>query len=233
MRCSGSALRGQQADRDVGDRLEVAGQVEPALAGHHHVEDDDVEGEAAHGGARARGVGGGGDAEAVLEQVARQQIADALIVVDDQDVRGVVGQRFHCASMPRRRCICRYRCAVRGGCLDRLGQQRLDQRPLLLGDHVEQEARRHARRCRRRPGPGPGRRAWPAGCRGGRARAAPFSVAYSSRWRRSRSPAFCTIQPSSTSCLSTRARLCLVIFRISSRSATRKPGCRLTKCSTR
>ena len=35
--------------------------------------------------------------------------------------------------------------------LDRLGQQRLDQRALLLGDHGEQEARRHAHRCRRPP----------------------------------------------------------------------------------
>ena len=44
---------GQHADRNVGDRLEVAGKLEAALARHHDVEDDDVEGQAAHG--RARG----------------------------------------------------------------------------------------------------------------------------------------------------------------------------------
>ena len=66
-----------------------------------------------------------------------------------------------------------------------------------------------------------------------RAKVAPFSLACSSRWRRSRSPALCSIQPWSTSSLRTRARLCLVIFKISSRSATRNPGLRLTKCKTR
>ena len=34
----------------------------------------------------------------LLEQIAGQQVADALVVVDDQDMRGVVGQCFHAAS---------------------------------------------------------------------------------------------------------------------------------------
>ena len=92
MRCSGSARAVSMQIGNVGDRLELAGKIEAALAGHHDVEDDDVEGEPAHGGARARRIGGGGDTrKPVLEQIARQQVADALVVVDDQDVRGVVG----------------------------------------------------------------------------------------------------------------------------------------------
>src|SRR4029077_2992859 len=83
----------QHADRDVGYGLEAAGELHAALAGHHDVENDDVEGKPAHGGARADGIGGRGDAEAVLEQVARQQVPNALIVVDNQDVCRIVGQR--------------------------------------------------------------------------------------------------------------------------------------------
>ena len=49
-----------------------------------------VEGEAAHAGARARRVDRRGHAEAVVLQIARQQIADAAIVVDDENMRRVV-----------------------------------------------------------------------------------------------------------------------------------------------
>ena len=76
---------------NVGDRLELAGKIEAAFAGHHDVEDDHVEGEAAHGRARACRIDGGADPEALVEQIAGQQVADALVVVDDQDMRGVVG----------------------------------------------------------------------------------------------------------------------------------------------
>ena len=81
----------QHADRDVGYGLQAAGQLQAALAGHHDVENDNVEGKPAHGGARAGGIGGRGDAEAALEQVAGQQVPNTLIVVDNQDVRRIVG----------------------------------------------------------------------------------------------------------------------------------------------
>ncbi len=65
------------------------------------------------------------------------------------------------------------------------------------------------------------------------ARTAPLSVTLRSRSRRSSVPVCWPIQPSSTSFFRTRARLCFVIFSISSRSATRSPGLRLTKWRTR
>ena len=45
-------------------------------------------------GARACRVGGGRDAKAVLVEIAGEEVADLLVVVDDEDVRGVVGQRI-------------------------------------------------------------------------------------------------------------------------------------------
>ena len=87
MRCSASA-RAVSMQIGIGDdALEVARELEPGLAGHHDVEDDEIEGEAAHGRPGASGVAGRRDAEAVVLQEAREQIADALVVVDDQDVR--------------------------------------------------------------------------------------------------------------------------------------------------
>ena len=47
----------------------------------------------AHAGARARGIGGRRHAEAVLGEIAAEEVADFLIVVDDEHVRRVVGER--------------------------------------------------------------------------------------------------------------------------------------------
>ena len=90
MRCSGSA---RAVSIRIGTRdsvLQRAGEVDAGLLRHHHVEDEQVEGEAAHGGARARGIHRGGHAEAVVLQIAREQVADAAVVVDHQDMRRVV-----------------------------------------------------------------------------------------------------------------------------------------------
>ena len=86
--------RGQHADRHVTGLFEVSGQREAAFAGHHDVEDDEIKTEPAHGGAGGGGVGGGRDTEAVFEQIARQQIADALVVVNYKHMRGVIGERL-------------------------------------------------------------------------------------------------------------------------------------------
>src|SRR5581483_1756828 len=224
----GLGLGRQQAYRDVGYRLEVARQIEPAFARHHHVEDHDVEGEAAHGGACARRIRGRRHAKPVLEQVLRQEVANALIVVDDQDVRSVVGQRIHSPSGPR----------------DERQGRPTAVAATVSGSSASTRARSslvtmwNRKRAAASALPAPARAsAWATrlDCKPSRrcARAAPFSVVCRSRWRRSCSPAFCSIQPWSRSCLRTRARLCLVIFRISSRSATLSPGLRLTKWSTR
>ncbi len=68
-----------------------AGEIEAVLARHHHVENEQIEAQAGELGARVgRGLGGG-DAIAFAEQEARQQVANAAVVVDDQQMRRVVG----------------------------------------------------------------------------------------------------------------------------------------------
>ena len=228
MRCSGSALRGQHADRDVGDRLEVAGELEPAFAGHHHVEDDDVEGQTAHGGARAGGVGGRRDAKA------RSRTGSAPAGRGCADRRRRPGYARRCREAYPWPSAGAVGFSFSRGLPRSAPARAAAPRPARAPPWLIMLNRKRGARHRCRP-------AWAQRLRHAprlqaveaAARAAPFSVRSSSRWRRSRSPAFCAIQPSSTSCLSTRARLCLVIFRISSRSATRRPGWRLTKCSTR
>ena len=68
-------------------------ELEAGLARHHHVEDQQVEAHAAELGARGRRGVGGGDAIALAGEEARQQVADAAVVVDHQQVRRVVGGR--------------------------------------------------------------------------------------------------------------------------------------------
>ena len=80
----------QHADGDRRDALELAGEVQPALARHHDVEDHEVESETAHGGPGGYRVAGSGNAEAVVLQVSAEQIPDPMVVVDQQNVGGVV-----------------------------------------------------------------------------------------------------------------------------------------------
>src|SRR6516225_5452983 len=86
--------RRQHQDRDLGLAPERAGKLYPGFVRHHHVEYQQIEGEAAHGGARRRSIDGGGHAEAVLPQIAGEQIADAAVVVDDQNMRAIVVRRL-------------------------------------------------------------------------------------------------------------------------------------------
>ena len=69
----------------------LAGEIEAAFARHHHVEHDEFEVEACEKRARLGGGGGDGDAIAVLAQKGGQQRAQPAVVVDDQDMRSVVG----------------------------------------------------------------------------------------------------------------------------------------------
>ncbi len=89
--------RRQHADGDVARRLEVAREVEPAFARHHHVEQDEIEIQSAHRGASGCGVGGRRDAKALLGEKAGEEVADFLVVVDDEDVGCVVGKGFGAA----------------------------------------------------------------------------------------------------------------------------------------
>ena len=85
--------RRQHQDRHVHRLAQALDQRHAVLARHHHVDDEQIEGEAGEPLARFGGVAGDGDAEAVVAEVAREQHADALVVVDDEEVRRVVGER--------------------------------------------------------------------------------------------------------------------------------------------
>jgi hypothetical protein len=69
-------------------RAQFAAQHEAVLARHHEVEHDQIGRAALQHGAHLPAVGGQRNAHAVLLQIAREQFADAAIVVDDQHVVG-------------------------------------------------------------------------------------------------------------------------------------------------
>ncbi len=71
------------------------GQLQAAFARHHHVEHHQVGIDEAQLLARLGGVAGGGDAKAVLGQIARQQAAQPIVVVDHQDMRIVLRRWLH------------------------------------------------------------------------------------------------------------------------------------------
>ena len=62
------------------------GEGEAGLVGHHDVENEEVGVEDAQFVAGFGGVAGGGDAEALLDEVAGEEGAEAGVVVDDEDV---------------------------------------------------------------------------------------------------------------------------------------------------
>src|SRR6516165_8841720 len=82
--------RRQHHDGDRGGLADEAGEVEAGFAGHHDVENQQVEMQAGEFGAGVAGVERGGDAIAFAAQKARQEIADAPVVIDQQQMRGVV-----------------------------------------------------------------------------------------------------------------------------------------------
>ena len=80
------------------ERADRSREIEAVLARHHDVEDEQIETQAVELGARLRGVVGGGDAIAFGGQKAREQVADAAVVVDDEQMRRVVGEDWQRAS---------------------------------------------------------------------------------------------------------------------------------------
>ena len=79
---------------------QVGCEVEAAFSGHHHVEDDDVEGEAIEETARFRRGSCYGHAMPVLHKIAGQQRAEAAVVIDNQHVGGVVFGRNQIRRSP-------------------------------------------------------------------------------------------------------------------------------------
>ncbi len=82
----GHAARGEQHDRHIRGAPHALGQRKTVLHRHHHVEDQQIEIHRRQQLAGAGRVGGGRDARAGLRQIALQQIADAVIVIHQQQV---------------------------------------------------------------------------------------------------------------------------------------------------
>ena len=201
----GVAAGGQQQDRRRHASRAGRGQREAVLAGHHHVEHDQVELEPFEQPAGVGGVAGGGDQEAVAGEELLQQRPDPRVVVDDEHVapaaRVMAGR---VSSQPSTRSRSSGSIIARAPC----------------GSRAPPRARRWRRRRASAgaapptaPAPAPGRR----------------SVRCRLRWRRSATPTRLSTRPSSTSWRSTRLRLCLVTPRMSSSSFTVRPGRRLMK----
>ena len=82
-------LCGEQDDRDFAGRADVAGEAQAVLAGHHHVENDEVDRIGGQPRARLIGVGGLADAKALLGEELRERLANRALVVDEEDMRRV------------------------------------------------------------------------------------------------------------------------------------------------
>jgi hypothetical protein len=83
------ALGGEHDDRGaVVGGAQAAADGQAVLAGHHQVEHDQVGRFAQHQAVERLAVLGQDDFEAFLGQVAAQQVADARIVIDHQDLVG-------------------------------------------------------------------------------------------------------------------------------------------------
>ena len=84
----------QHANRHCRCPLQVAGEGNPVFAGHHDVKNDQIERQPAHGGPCGNSIGRWRYAEAIFGEKARQQVPDPVIVINHQNMRGVVWQWF-------------------------------------------------------------------------------------------------------------------------------------------
>ena len=138
-------------------------------------------------GTGVAGAGRGRDAIAFAGKEAREQVADTAVVIDQQEMRGIVGGTCRRA--------CERGSERHGHSLSLIdgGKDRLQHLVRIVAvDHRAQEAldglgilRRHLGECLGDA------RGLEAG--GFCTSASPFGVANSKRWRRSSSPVFCTI----------------------------------------
>ena len=89
----GRIARRQHQDRYVGVAADRLGEIETGLTRHHHVENKQIETQADQLGARVgRGLGRA-DAIALAGEEARQQVTDAAVVIDYQQMRRIVRKR--------------------------------------------------------------------------------------------------------------------------------------------
>ena len=85
---------GQHEDGDVHRLPEALGQLHPVLARHHDVDNEEVEGKAGEAPACISRVGGTADAESLPAEITREQTADTAVIVDDEKVRRIIGDRL-------------------------------------------------------------------------------------------------------------------------------------------
>ena len=99
-------MRSSGAPRAVSSRIgrfwlllqaQRLGQVQAAFARHHHVQHHQVRVDRPQLRPRLGGIAGGGDTKAFAGQIARQALAQAGIVLDDQDV-AIVGHARQASS---------------------------------------------------------------------------------------------------------------------------------------
>jgi hypothetical protein len=92
------ALGGEHDDRDlVSAGTKPPADGEPVFSGEHEVEDHEVVAHALQAALHCLGVGHGVDGESLLGQVALEQVAQAQVVVDYEDL--LAGLRLHGESM--------------------------------------------------------------------------------------------------------------------------------------
>ena len=94
----GFRARRQQENRLLGRLFQVGGKIETGLAGHHHVENQQVEGQAFHLPAGLGGIAGGADPVVMFGKEAAEQRTDAPVIVDDEKMAGTV---FKCVGFGR------------------------------------------------------------------------------------------------------------------------------------
>jgi len=83
----GFAHGGQHQHRRADRFANSLGQADAVFAGHHDVDDQQVEGEAGQLGFRVGGTFRGADQKILVDQIFSQQFAQTPVVVDDQDMR--------------------------------------------------------------------------------------------------------------------------------------------------
>ncbi len=130
----------QHADRDVAImRFYLARELEAADAGHHDVEQHDIEREPPHGWrAPSRRPAPSSRESPANRDSAREDRESAMVVVDDEHVRCIVGERFDTLNRPRSHGPTLVFVAIR-----RLfwssSDERFDLRPVCLRYHLKTE----------------------------------------------------------------------------------------------
>ena len=93
---------GTSGEHQNGDVLILAQglrELEPGLTGHHDIENQQIKCKATHGAARCGRMLGGCDAKPVFVKKTGQQVANALIVIDDQNMRRIVCDLYGAHSL--------------------------------------------------------------------------------------------------------------------------------------